>query len=125
MKRRSWKVWVAGIALVQLLVLGVDVALLWPSQAEQIASRLREGMTETEVEEAVGRLGGLKVETTGWKDYRPSFDDGSSLTVEMVRSERLGQEWRVRSFRVVPSAPAHPLTRLRRTLARVFPFVAK
>jgi len=28
--RSHWKLWVTGIALVQLLVIGVDVALLWP-----------------------------------------------------------------------------------------------
>jgi hypothetical protein len=123
MKRRSWKVWVAGIALAQLLVLGVDVALLWPSEAEQIASRLREGMTESEVEEAVGGLGPGYVIRTGREIYHPSFDDGSSLAVVMVWSGRLGEGYRVGSFEVVPSAPAHPLTRLRRTLARAFPFL--
>jgi hypothetical protein len=118
-------VWVAGIALVQLLVIGVDVALLWPSEAEQIASRLREGMTETEVDKAIAGLGvGYVVSTCRIYHYR-WFDDESSLVVVMVRSEPLGQEWRVRSFRVVSSAPDQPLTRLRRTLARAFPFLGE
>jgi hypothetical protein len=45
MNRRSWKVWVAGIALVQLLAIGVEVAL-WPtpSEAEQMAAHIRVGM---------------------------------------------------------------------------------
>ena len=32
--RNRWKLWVAGIALVQLLVIGVDVALQWPTRSE-------------------------------------------------------------------------------------------
>ena len=48
MDRRRWKLWVAGIALMQLLVIGVDAALLWPmpSEAEVVADRLRVGMIE-------------------------------------------------------------------------------
>jgi hypothetical protein len=41
-------------------------------------------MTETEVEVAVGGLGGGYVTRAGREVHHPSLDDGSSLTVVMV-----------------------------------------
>jgi hypothetical protein len=58
MDSRRWKVWVAGIALVQLLVIGVEVALLWPtlSEAEQWANRIDVGMTWDQLKQTVPDL---------------------------------------------------------------------
>jgi hypothetical protein len=151
MKRRSWKVWVAGIALVQLLVIGVDVALLWPemSEVDELATFVRPGMTEEQVyglvgEHMPGRLvwvwGAVGRELwrpeTGWAEvwtlrhrFAPTlptdktrktlfFEDGSKLIVYF-------QGDNVISVDTTPPPPTHPLTRLRRTLAGVFPFLAE
>jgi hypothetical protein len=54
MKTR-WKLWLIGIALVQLLVIGVDAALLWPmpGEAERDATKLRVGMTARDVRDLI------------------------------------------------------------------------
>jgi hypothetical protein len=129
MKRRSGKVWVAGIALAQLFVVGVDVALLCPtsSDAEKMAGRVGLGMTESEMIDAIG-----------WRDYVPGTtippprifwrpcDDSSEITITMARPLPAGQEQRVEHVQSTPATrPVHPLDHLRRTLARVFPILAE
>src|SRR5713226_6953844 len=92
MERRNWKVWVAGIALVQLLVIGSVVAAMWPdpTEAERKAALIRVGMTLEEADAALGgylRQGGPfrggiptadteKGEESAWAE-----DDGSILYV--------------------------------------------
>jgi hypothetical protein len=121
MKRRNWKVWVTGIVLVQLLVIGADVAL-WPvpSEAEQAAGRMKVGETLDETDlpffsrmDAFGNLSGYRAQ--------PAFSDGSSL--ELMVSFRQDGEI-LDSVEVLRPNPIHPMTRLRRTLARVFPYLA-
>jgi hypothetical protein len=127
MKTR-WKVWVAGIALAQLLVIGVDVALLWPSEAKVAAERVRPGMSELEVSSSFdGRIYRQCVEALGYKAFLYQFADRSCLCVGMNWAETVDGEhiFRVTSVRNSPPPPVHPLTRLRRTLARALPFLGE
>jgi hypothetical protein len=59
MKSRSWKLWIAGIALVQLVILGIDVALLWPWLGVTVTNfyKIEEGMSLAEVEAILGGPG--------------------------------------------------------------------
>jgi hypothetical protein len=138
MKRRSWKVWVAGIALVQALVILFDEAVLWPmpSEAEQQVASVAVGMSQWEVlvmflspgdhTPRHGRSGEPLPRTTIIADNYScllEFQDGSQLHVTFGR--RRGFDQHVTSISTTPAAPVHPLTRLRRTLARVFPFLAE
>jgi hypothetical protein len=54
--RTSWRVWLPAIVLVQVLVIGLDVSLLWPepSQAEEALDRLHDGMTFQAAANAIG-----------------------------------------------------------------------
>jgi hypothetical protein len=117
MKRRSWKVWLAGIALAQLLFIGVDVAL-WPmpSEAERAATRLHEGMAREQVLEVVSEDHPGHGRPCGEQWH---FDDESILFVyyDGVSDNR------VIVIHVATPHPVPPLTRLRRTLARAFPFL--
>jgi WD40 repeat protein len=57
MKRRSLKVWVAGIALVQMLAIGIDVALLWPEprgETGRVVSQIGIGMMYTDAVNPAG-----------------------------------------------------------------------
>jgi hypothetical protein len=122
MDRRSWKVWVAGIALVQALIIGVDMALLWPSEAERAASRIRVGMTQDQV---LAQLEGRGSVSEGQLLLRPlpwiwQFGDGSSLVVLIPISEG-----RLVVATIHTTPPVHPLARLRHTLARAFPFLGE
>ena len=127
--RKSWKLWLAGIALVQLLVIGVDVALLWPSEAERGAALVRKGMTDSQVWEVLGepcegrfRLLPMTVKNVFHDEcYCCLFDDGSYLYVSLNGSGERREEFRVTNVRTQQPLPAPPLTRLRRTLARIFP----
>lgn len=156
MKAR-WKLWVAGIALVQTLVVGVDVVLLWPipSQAEQFLARLHDGMSMGAVNEAVKGPAYLSYgpgnDSSGPDGFCDiTFSDGSVFSAKL----RLGEEFRTADplahlgvnpdeklllvlpatdllpagSRTVPNlgaaanpVPITPLTRLRRTLARIIP----
>jgi hypothetical protein len=123
--RQRWKAWVVGIALAQLLIIGVDAAMLWPSEAEKALARIHEGMTMEEVE---GILGG------------PAYRIMQSLTVSVYEPiQRVGiwkrevgtiiilfygivdVDERVCETSFQPASPIPPLTRLRRTLARIIP----
>jgi hypothetical protein len=111
MKRRSWKVLVAGIALVQMLVIGVDTAL-WPipCEAEQWAERIRDGLTESQEFELDRDYVGAKESIGGWRFFY-RFADGSQMTIKGSTG----------SAHTDPPPPVHPLIRLRRALARVVP----
>jgi hypothetical protein len=56
MKHRCWKCWVTGLALVQLLVLGFDISLLWPGPGVTVANfhRIEKGMPLADVEAILG-----------------------------------------------------------------------
>jgi hypothetical protein len=124
MKRRSWKVWVAGIALMQLLVIEIDAVLLWPeppSEAEKWAERIRGGMSDAD-RVALFRhcCGGGGTLNSFVNLY--SFQDRSELVIGGMRGSDEMEE--MQSVRATPAHPIPPLTRLHRALARVFPFLA-
>jgi hypothetical protein len=123
-----------SLALVALLAAGTGVALLWPtpSEAERMAERIEVGMTFRQVAKVVppppqGRWSanflGDPFEI-GWDQ-----DDGSTLFIEFATPEEgelmNGKFARVAAVRTTPPPPVHPLTRLRRTLARAFPFLGE
>ena len=124
MRRRSWKVWVAGIALVQSLVIGVDIALLWPTptEADRMAAMIHKGMAMSFVAEME------EMQPVGWATRDASgrglsrfsarnFGDGSCILV------LYDQDSRVASVATGPTDA--PLTRLHRTLARVLPLLGE
>jgi hypothetical protein len=131
MKRRR-KVWDAGLSLFLLLALGVAAALLWPlpSEAEQKAAIIQEGMVSEKVAELL--RGGMHVDSNlipigdlvygvdgpfyeeGWTQ-----NDGSTV---FIKFKVVGVDHsRVASVCTTPADPIHPMTRLRRSLARFFP----
>ena len=124
MRKHNWKAWVAGIALAQVIVLGVDVVLLWPmpSAAEQATARIGVGMTE---EEVAFSIRDYTAPWPGVSDPRGGrawwfFKDGSCLEVRFGPSP--DENTRPAVFlHATPPPPVPPLTRLRRTLARLFP----
>jgi hypothetical protein len=124
--RLRWKVWLAGIALAQLLVVGVEVAL-WPtpSEAERLATRVRLGMTKDEARRALD--GYDPYELRGWDSgFWCHFADQSDLNVGLRRDAGpKGVRDTVSFIHTGTAPPEPPLTRLRRTLARVFPFLAE
>jgi hypothetical protein len=108
-----------GIALVQLFGVGVGAAL-WPSpsEAEQVAALIHKGMAE---EQWRGKVKGnlqLQVGMAGFSKDTYRFDDGSFLYVSYMSSTGTA-----RSAKSSAATPIAPLTGLRRTLARVFPFL--
>jgi hypothetical protein len=140
MKRRSWKVCVAGIAVVQLLVIGADVAVLWPTpcEADKAIVRIHEGMSFRSAKETVNalffsiywaKLGG---DRRGWV-CEFTFLDGSHFVAGLrAPSDFQGivdDFYADRVFLVLPfleirpptPARGSPVATLRRTLARVFP----
>jgi hypothetical protein len=130
MKRRSWKVWVAGIALVQALVIGADVAVLWPipTEAERKAEMIQIGslLSPESAEQLFGpsrwRTGCDGTEVTYSRQIW-RFDDGSQLTIDI--SNRSNTDYSVQDVQSSPARPVPTLTRLRRTLARILPFLAE
>jgi hypothetical protein len=123
MKRRSWKVWVTGISLAQLFVLGADVAM-WPqpSEAERMAARLYIGMTEELALEILRDCHGIHGKSSTCRGgYFCWFQDGSRLSLGFECRVSLGQSYHVTTVRTDPPDPSPPLTRLRRTLARLMP----
>jgi hypothetical protein len=131
--RKRWKLLAAGLALELLLVVGLAVAVLWPSPpsvAEREAMAIRAGMTPDQVKKAVDSLpdtGGRTIAVAG-AIGEPSelskwvYNDGSWLSFEY---EREGDARRVRGIHVTRPSRNDPLTRLRRTLALAFPFLGK
>jgi hypothetical protein len=128
MKTR-WKRWVAGIVLVQLLVIGVDLALLWPTpnDAERVAAKIEVGMTWDRARELMQpRLSVWQSPSTVAKDApcRWSYEDGSGLII--TRDPTCQHVIEIDTTPpTLPPATVHPLTRLRRTIARVLPFVGE
>jgi hypothetical protein len=130
-----------GLALVAMLTAGVGAALLWPtpSDAEQMASQLRVGMTMGQVGQVSEYLGGsdpfiltsgravppgrsstlITFDDPGRSTRGVVFLDGSSITIAIDGGGLIGH------IKTTPPAPIHPLTRLRRTLARAFPFLGE
>jgi hypothetical protein len=120
--RKRWKLWAAGMALV-LVMVGVGVLLLlWPATplAEQKAPLIHEGMTYSQVQAVIGSPGASgpprQYPTTIWW----GFSDGSSVAVEYLLDEAT-QQGVVARVRTLPAYSVPPLTRLRRTLARIIP----
>jgi hypothetical protein len=127
MNRRRWKLWVAGIALVQLLVIGVDVALLWPmpSEAKRSSALVEVGMEWQRAKELIptGEIGPMVFRPDGLGGVLGPphvvwiYSDSSQLGVYLDLSAS-----RVTSVVYIPpSQPVPPLIRLRRTLTRIIP----
>jgi hypothetical protein len=122
-----WKLWVAGIALVQLLVIGAAVALVWPSEAEWVAAKIEVGMRREQVWAVVNPSPSAWQPPSTFFDESPwvlNYADGSILLIEFTPRVEARPE-RVAWVRTTPLPPVHPLTRLRRTLARVFPVLGE
>jgi WD40 repeat protein len=104
MKRGSWQVWVAGIALAQVLVIAAEVALLWPTHteteenaallheelgfisAEKPASEVNNGIRTDRYgdplpEGALARLGTLRLRHPGGISSLAYSPDGKMLAV--------------------------------------------
>jgi hypothetical protein len=132
MRRRRWKLWAAGLALVALLAGGLAVTVLWPtpSQAEQAGANIDLGMSWEEAREVVRSAPGasdvalaLVVAHKAVEPSRPwhwTFADGSTLTVHHDHTDD-----RVSSVRTTPATPVHPFDRMRGTLSRLFPALGK
>ena len=126
--RNRWKLWTAGIALAQLLVIGADVAL-WPmpSEAEQRAASIDMEMKWVDAvmpSATYGRSGSPWPHATFMADSDTcfwGFQDGSQLRVTLAH--RFDQP--ITSISTTPPGPIHPLTRLRRLLARALPFLGE
>jgi hypothetical protein len=125
---------VLGIALVQLLIVGVDVAM-WPtfSEAKRAAVLVREGMTFDQVQERIGLIqmyvdyASIAKEHPGeWispivsNDYLRKFPDGSKLILTIPWDEQMIPS-RVTHLVIISPPHVPPLTRLRRTFARLIP----
>jgi hypothetical protein len=128
MNRRR-RILLLGLALLLLLAAGVGKATLspMPSQAERRASTLRLGMTLDQASSLCDKDNLVWSAITSLMSSRNSFHcrfaDGSCLTVRGQRSWGDGPEFRISSLETTP--PDHPLTRLRRSLARVLPFLGE
>jgi hypothetical protein len=120
MDRRRWKLWVVGIALAQLLIIGVEVAQ-WPTpdEAEMLAAKIAVGATREQVAKALRLSEVPTVKTRATEVTIHYFDDGSECEI------RFDSNSLVYAVRIAPSPPVPPLTRLRRTLARAFPFLGE
>jgi hypothetical protein len=118
--RYRWKAWVAGIATVQLLLIGIEVAL-WPtpSEAERFATHLQEGMPTEHARTILGGRVWSGPGSMGASGYFCTFEDGSSLTLTVDGKRGSGKPYRVTSIRIYPGGPL--LNRLGRTLARLIP----
>jgi hypothetical protein len=115
---KRWRLWLAGIGLVQLLVIGIEMALLWPmpSEAEQWAERVRTGITPQQRRElASALLFNVGSKSMGYLE-RYKFPDGSQLSFIY---DSYADE--IRDVTMRPGEPVPPLTRLRRALARLIP----
>jgi hypothetical protein len=120
-------VWVAGIALVLMLLLGVVVSLLWPEprcEAGRVASQIRIGMMYTDAVAVMDlNKSNQSIDRGDHKTFAyRCFKDDSTIIVNWDLSGRIS--W-VRAGLPRPNPPVHPLTRLRRTLARALRFLAE
>ncbi len=132
--RHNWKLWVLGIVLMQLLVVGLDVVLLWPvpSEAESKAAAIQEGMTFAQVKEMLGpyhmmesygfvqqRADGSPIPLDGY--YSWGYSDGSGLTLKFQHDEADRPTVVIGIERKPPTSSVDSQTRLRRTLSHIFP----
>ena len=99
-----------GLILVVALFFGVGIWGLWPRtwQAEQIAEKIRVGMTRKEVSDT-----GFHVLITQGNSYPRTLPDGSTLCVQFST-----EPYRVVSVHVLPGEFS-----FRRTLGRALPFL--
>jgi hypothetical protein len=121
-----------GLAL--LLVVGSVVAILWttPCEADRKAALIRKGMTKRDVFDVMGPQSPMDDMLTRIQD--PELirgtelawlqEDRSALHVGFRSSEAGAEPVVVYTWTREPP-PVHPLTRLRRTLARVLPFLGE
>jgi hypothetical protein len=121
---RRHRILLLGLPVVLLLAVGLAVSAVWPvpSKAERKAALIRVRMPLKELNELVFRERCVYPRSLAWNDIhvvRPQ-DDGSRSDVKLGPFD---EGWPVLSFQTTPPPPVHPLTRLRRTLAHVFPFV--
>jgi hypothetical protein len=135
MNRRSWKVWVASLALALLLAAGgaALMPLLLGSQADQAAAMLEVGMPWQSAIETLRTIEGAYNPRRGQLFVlgpQPSehvevwvFRDLSSLHVTFRGTGP--DELVVIGVRSVPTPPPPWVSDLRRTLARAFPFLAE
>jgi hypothetical protein len=128
MNRRRRTVLLLGLALVPLLLFGgVVIALLWlmPSEAERRAAMVEAGMTWLQTQEvALPNSIGPYTPTTDGRldgDYYWTYADGSILIVTFGQAD----DRYASSVRTSPPPPADTMTRLRRTLARLLPFLGE
>src|SRR5258707_21583 len=114
-----------GLALVLLLAIGAGPVLMWPtsSQAERKAATLRLGMPLGEAslicEKDISVWSAITSLASPYRSFHCRFADGSKLTVRAERSREDVNTFLVSALQITP--PEHPLTRLRRTLARIMP----
>jgi hypothetical protein len=128
---------VLGLALVLLLALGVEVAVLWPNEAELKAAAIQAGMPYAQARAMLGPF--TLEETSGFYQKREDgvlippdghylwvFSDGSRLTLR-IEHDVSANPTVVRRVETItpPTRPVHSLTRLRRTLARALPFLGE
>jgi hypothetical protein len=121
MKRQ--RILLLGLAFALLLAVGVGVTAWWPapSEAESAAARVEAGETWRRVATRENRTALFPVEfgkPDGKKRVELAYADGSCLTLTCD-----GRDGTVISIHTTPPDPVHPLNRLRRTLARAFPFL--
>jgi hypothetical protein len=79
-----------------------------PSEAERAAAKIEVGMTEDQAAAVAGPVIYFTRSAT--------FADGSTLSLDIDP-----WDFRVTAIRTTPATPVPPLTRLRRTLARIVP----
>jgi hypothetical protein len=118
-----------GLALVAGLAGGIVATLLWlaPCDAERFAAKIGAGMRRDEVLKVVNPPPSVWQPSSTFLDESPwvlNYFDGSILSVEFTPPVEGGRVW-VTSVRTTPPPPVHPLTRLRRTLARALPFLGE
>jgi hypothetical protein len=123
MKRRSGKVWVTGIVVVLLLAGGIVAATLWLTPtgtlAERAAAKVYAGMSCNELKQVVPESWNLSMDIRSHSEFC-CFSDGSTLWVRFDSANNVTSMLIPPSLNPMPP-PVHPLTRLRRTLARVLP----
>jgi hypothetical protein len=116
-----------ALAVLLLLAVGLGLAILWPmpSEAEKDAASIRVGMTPGQVHEVIETLPSTRLRLMSAGEdgvvIGISYDDESGMSIWYVGE---GGSLRVREVEVFAPPPVHPLTRLRRTRARVLPFLA-
>jgi hypothetical protein len=145
MKRRR-RILLLGLALALLLAGGIGAVLLWPlpSEAERTAARIEVGTLWDQELELLARPGQRYLADSDYRE-RAMLATGSPRrrpAVDLTAIDSGTRRWRyvdgstlnvtrdlegccVTSVFTTPPPPVHPLTRLRRTLARALPFLGE